>query len=134
MERISKNFTMEEMTYSTIGKSMSIENKPNKTEKENIKKLVINVLQPIRDKLNKPIIINSGYRNEKINKLVGGVNSSQHKKGQAADIACTLEVKDMILEIIDKHNIPYDQLIIYRGFIHISYNEENNRYQTIYKN
>ena len=47
--------------------------------------LIVYCLQPLRDKLQKPMIITSGFRNQKVNDLVGGVLTSQHTKGQAVD-------------------------------------------------
>lgn len=47
---------------------------------------VATILQPLRDALGCPIIINSGYRCPQVNKLVGGVANSQHMSGCAADI------------------------------------------------
>ena len=47
---------------------------------------VATILQPLRDALGCPIIINSGYRCPQVNKQVGGVANSQHMSGCAADI------------------------------------------------
>ena len=53
---------------------------------ENLKALCMEVLQPLRDYLEKPVVISSGYRCSEVNKAVGGVSGSQHLKGEAADI------------------------------------------------
>jgi hypothetical protein len=50
---------------------------------------LVRVLQVIRDSLNKPIRINSGYRTAEYNRQIGGATNSQHIKGTAADIAIT---------------------------------------------
>lgn len=83
---LSKNFTLAELTASSTAQKLKIVNTPGDTELENLVKLCRNILQPIRDKYGKPIIISSGYRCPKLNKAVGGAATSQHIKGQAADI------------------------------------------------
>ena len=52
----------------------------------NIEALVTEVLDPVRERLGRPIVVNSGYRCPKHNKEVGGVSNSQHMKGEAADV------------------------------------------------
>jgi hypothetical protein len=54
--------------------------------RENIEALVENVLDPLRERYGKPIIVNSGYRCAKHNREVGGASGSQHMRGEAADI------------------------------------------------
>ena len=61
--------------------------------RENIEALVENVLDPLRERYGKPIVVNSGYRCAKHNKEVGGVANSQHVKGEAADIRPTTKVQ-----------------------------------------
>lgn len=70
-DRLTKNFTLNEFTYSSTAVKRNIKNIPNEEEYENIKCLCENLLQPLRDKINKPISINSGFRNIEVNKAVG---------------------------------------------------------------
>ena len=86
--------------------------------RENVKALVSEVLDPVREKLGMPIAVNSGYRCEKHNKDVGGVRNSQHLRGEAADIHCedNERLKQLIIE-----NGKFDQLITYPTFLHVSY-------------
>ena len=86
--------------------------------RENVKALVSEVLDPVREKLGMPIVVNSGYRCEKHNKDVGGVRNSQHLRGEAADIHCSdnERLKQLIIE-----NGKFDQLITYPTFLHVSY-------------
>ena len=84
-ERISRNFTWEEMTYSRVAVENGLLNEPSFEVKLAIKELVKRLLQPLRLAYGKPIAITSGYRSPKVNWLVGGVPSSQHAKGEAAD-------------------------------------------------
>lgn len=86
MEQFSKNFSYEELIASATAKRLKLNNTPTPEEKEKLKRLAVEVLQPIRDKWKSPIIINSAYRSEALNKAVGGVPTSQHRLGEAADI------------------------------------------------
>ena len=96
---------------------------------ENLKALVEQVLEPARQRLGTPIVVNSGYRCSIHNKKVGGVPYSQHLSGQAADIRCADLRK---LEQILKDMGNYDQLIIYPTFIHVSYKKDGvNRNKVI---
>lgn len=85
---------------------------------ENIEALVVNVLDPARERLELPIKVNSGYRCPKHNAEVGGAVRSQHLKGEAADIHCANN--ERLAEIIIE-NGNFDQIIIYPTFIHVSY-------------
>ena len=99
--------------------------------RENVKALVSEVLDPVREKLGMPIVVNSGYRCEKHNKEVGGVKNSQHLKGEAADIHCqnNERLKQLIIE-----NGKFDQLITYPTFLHVSYKRTGgNRHQRLKK-
>lgn len=101
---------------------------------ENAKLLCKNVLQPLRDYLNLPIIITSGIRSYWTNLKANGVNNSQHLEGKAADFSCI----DPLLAFNFLHdNIEFDQLIIYLNdkndvrFFHVSYNQRANRNQIL---
>ena len=78
--------------------------------RENIEALVCEVLDPAREKLGSPIVVNSGYRCPKHNKEVGGVPNSQHMRGEACDIRCTDNKR--LVQIIEQGG-KFDQLIIY---------------------
>lgn len=86
MIKLSRNFTLEELTASATAKARGIKNVPGTQEIANLAALVQNVLQPLRDWWGKPITIGSGYRCPELNKAVGGVQNSQHMKGQAVDL------------------------------------------------
>lgn len=124
---LSKNFTLSELTSSNAADCYNIENTPGRLELENLKKLCNNILQPIRDKYGKSIYVNSGYRNPKVNRLVGGSSSSQHTLGQAADITVgskegNKKLFDLIVQMIEDKEITVGQLIDEKDFkwIHIS--------------
>lgn len=84
--RISKNFTLDELTASATAKARGIINAPGVDEVCNMCALVHHVLQPLRDAMQEPIKIGSGYRCTNLNHAVGGVSNSQHIRGQAADL------------------------------------------------
>lgn len=111
--QLTKNFSLEELIQSSTANAKGIRNYPSPMEIENLRKLCVEVLQPIRDKYGKPIYINSGYRNPQLNRLVGGSQSSQHCKGQAADIDTNnnKELWNLIVDMIKNKEIVVSQLI-----------------------
>lgn len=127
--KLSKYFTLEELTYSTTAEKHKIVNKPDQIHLNNLKKLANEVLDPIREKSGKPILINSGYRGPKLNALVGGSKTSQHCNGAAADIRCKgskAELFRLIESMIKSGEIKVGQLIWEYGtkqepqWIHVS--------------
>ena len=87
--KLTKNFSLEELTFSITANNHGINNTPNAEAKAALTRLAVEVLQPIRDAWGKPIKVTSGYRCTRLNTMVGGVNNSQHVLGQAADIQAT---------------------------------------------
>ena len=81
-----KYFTIEELTYSQTAVKKGIRNETTPEVEQNLIALVCVVLDPAREKWGKPIHVSSGYRCPELNKAVGGVPTSQHLKGEAADI------------------------------------------------
>lgn len=134
MSKISKNFSWAEFTASDTAKKYGILNQITDCDvRDNIITLVENVLQPLRDAYGKPITINSGYRCAELNKKVGGVATSQHTKGQAADCGCDdpLALARLVIEL----GLPFDQMGLYPTFVHLSYKREcngKNRGQVFY--
>lgn len=128
------NFSLSELINSETAKKNKISNIPDISSLDNILNLIFYVLQPLRERLNKPIKINSGYRCKKLNALVGGVATSQHLKGQAADIVVQgMSVKNLI-DFIKASQIEYDQLIDEKTWVHISFAKGKNRGQFIKNN
>lgn len=107
----------------------------DKNVRGNITRLVFNVLQPLRDALNLPVIITSGYRNKEKNAAVNGAKNSNHLNGSAADFYVKGATLDDVFGTILNLKLPFDELILYRpggrnkfGHIHISYKSpEDNR-------
>lgn len=122
-------FTLEELCASNLANKLDIDNTPSQEVIENLNLLVDNILDPAREKLKEPIYVNSGFRCEELNKYVGGVKNSQHIRGEAADIYC--QHLSNLIEILK--TLECDQIIVYAGFVHVSYNKKKNRKQIIYK-
>lgn len=125
--KLSKNFTLSELTYSSTANANKVDNTPDRWELDNLKKLCNEVLQPIRDKWDDSIFVNSGFRNPIVNRLVKGSTSSQHLKGEAADITVgsksgNKKLFDMIVQLIENEEITVGQLIDEKDYswIHIS--------------
>jgi hypothetical protein len=129
--RLTRNFTLQEMTRSTTADRLGIDNTPSPAEIENLRKLCQQILQPARDALG-PLTVTSGYRSEELNRRVGGVPMSDHRRGYAADIipvrVGTRQLADWI-----KDNVAFDQVILEGGtrqnpsWIHVSANPRNRR-------
>lgn len=128
--KLSNNFTLSEFTRSNNAERLNIENRPNAEQTENLRKLCTRLLQPLREIYGEPFFVNSGFRSQQLNKLVGGVPTSQHTKGQAADIRVK-EPRKLLSELL-KSGLEFDQAILYPTFLHLSYNSGNNRKQVLY--
>lgn len=96
--------------------------------RDSVKALVDEVLQPLRDAWGEPLAINSGYRCPEVNKAVGGVPTSQHTKGEAADVCPfgrngrgDIEVVRQLAQKAVELNLPFDQMILYPSFVHFSH-------------
>lgn len=112
-----KYFDLEEMTHSATAIEYDIDNTPSPEVEKNIELLVDELLDPIREELGLPIYINCCYRNNEINKLVGGSKTSYHLIGSAVD--CWCKDNEKLLEIVKKHD--FDQIFYYGSWMHIGY-------------
>jgi uncharacterized protein YcbK (DUF882 family) len=134
MERgkLARSFDWKEFTKSDVAKAHHINNEIVDWEvRDNIKALVDNVLQPLRDAWGGPLFINSGFRCKELNELVGGVETSQHRFGMAADVGVTDPYA--LAKLAKRLGIVWDQMILYPSFLHISYRRDGeNRGQLLY--
>ena len=130
--RISKNFTWSEFCKSDTASRLHINNAITSWEvRDNIIALVEDVLQPLRDAWGGPLFINSGYRCLELNKAVGGVPTSQHVLGCAADVGCTDPYA--LAQLVKRMRLDVDQMGVYASFVHISYRADGlNRGQVFY--
>jgi uncharacterized protein YcbK (DUF882 family) len=138
-DKLSKNFRLSEFTKSQTASRLGIPNTPTDEHLRNIKFLVDNFLQPLRNKINKPLVITSGYRSEQLNHEIGGSETSQHSKGQAVDIEC-FGMSNKELATYIKNNMDFDQLILEfynpdegpnSGWVHVSYVGDENRNEVL---
>ena len=129
-----KHFTIDELCRSDTARSRGIDNSPTEDVRKNLTALVGNVLDPLREWYGKPIYVNSGYRCPALNKAVGGVASSQHLTGQAADIDVNDRAENRKLMKHIEDNLDFDQLIWENGgaWVHVSYRADGkNRRQVL---
>ena len=121
---LSKNFKLEEFTASSTATKNYISNYPGDAELANLQALCEKILQPIRNFYQKPIKITSGYRCPELNKAVGGSPTSQHLRGEAADIVCENNrgLWNLICQMVRQGEITVGQLINEKNlsWIHIS--------------
>ena len=132
MGTISKDFSFSEFEDSKIAEEKGIYNVVRSfAVRDAIKSLVDNVLQPLRDIAGVPLRINSGYRCSELNAAVGGVPTSQHVKGEAADVAFPKPIE--LARMAADNHLPFDQMIIYPTFVHFSHKlEGKQRRQILY--
>lgn len=131
-------FTIGELCHSNEADKRGIQNRPNTAQKMNMDKLIERVLDPIRSLYGKPIYVSSGFRCPTLNKVVGGANNSQHMDGKAADITAgnkdeNKKLWNVVMFLFQEGDIEFDQCINEKdlSWIHISYNEDNNRGQIL---
>jgi len=141
---LSEHFSLAELCKTRTG----IENVPNEAQVENLKRLC-RWLERLRKRWNDlygdgddPIIINSGFRSEAVNKAVGGVPTSNHLTGCAVDIRCigmeqALRYAAILLDISDMSREDYDELLIEQKrnviWIHFAVRPSGNRRRTNFK-
>lgn len=127
---LTKNFTLQEMVISSTATRLGYDNKPSSEVIRNLRLLCANVLQPLRDVVNRPVVITSGYRSADVNKAIRGAKTSQHLSGQAADLYVPGMRLAEVFDILKK--LPHDQLIMEFGqWIHVSFTDKNRGEQLI---
>ncbi len=138
--RLSKHFSLEEMCKSQTAVRKGIDNTPGSGEVKNLENVCYEILEPVRNKFDKPVTITSGYRSEALCEAIGSKKTSQHAKGQAVDFE-VMGVNNNKVATWVKDNCDFDQLILEfydktkganSGWVHVSYNEKgNNRKQVL---
>lgn len=132
-----KYFSIRELTQSATAQRKGIDNTPDSKVRANLTALVANLLDPLREKWGKPIIVTSGYRCAKLNRAVGGASKSQHLYGEAADIKAVggkPSDNKKLFELVQSSGLPFDQLIDEYGYqwVHLSFKEGRNRKQVLH--
>lgn len=125
---MGKYFSINELCKSQVANKYKINNTPNDKVISNLNKLITNILDPLREQYDKPIIVTSGYRCSKLNDVLKGSPTSQHKFGEAADIKSkddTTKENKKLFDLIVELNLPFDQLIDEYNYnwIHVSYSD-----------
>ena len=137
--QLSKHFKLSEFEKSSTATRLGIKNKAGSGEIKNLTDLCYAVLEPVRAKFEKPILVTSGYRSEELCVAIKSSKTSQHTKGQAVDFEIA-GVSNLQLAIWIENNCDFDQLILEfwkedeganSGWVHCSYNEGSNRKQVL---
>lgn len=135
---LTANFTLSELTKSETALRHGMDNTPGETEIANLKTLAEKVLQPVREHYQKGVKVNSGYRAPEVNQKVGGSRTSDHCKGQAADIEIpgvpNADLAKWITENLDFTQVIlefYTQGIPDSGWVHVSYDPQNLKKQAL---
>ena len=102
-----------------------LKNVPNVSQIDHLRMLCVNILEPLRERIGQPIYVNSAFRSPLVNKAVGGVATSQHLTGDAADIKSSVQTSwiwNAINDLVLHGSLNIGQCIWYRksNFIHIS--------------
>jgi hypothetical protein len=119
--QLSPNFTLEEFTRSQTAKNRGISNKPLESHLANLRKLAA-TLEKVRALVGKGVIVTSGYRSPALNKAVGGVATSHHAQGFAADFRVHGMAAIALAKRIRDSDIAFNELILEtnRGVVHMS--------------
>jgi len=136
--QLTNNFTLSEMVKSETALRHDMDNTPGEVEIANLKTLCDKVLQPVRDHFQRGVKVNSGFRHPEVNAKVGGSKTSDHCKGQAADIEIP-GVANADLAVWVRDNLEYTQLILEfytpgvpdSGWVHVSYDPANLKKQVL---
>ena len=132
-----KYFKFIEMIHSNKADEFGIDNFPKQCDIIDNIIFTMECLDNIREQYGLPLYISSGYRCPELNKIVDGKPTSQHKKGQAADInlGSTEKNKAFFNWCCDNiNNLPIDQLIdeSHYSWVHLSFTKENQRHQVLH--
>ena len=143
--RLSKNFTLKELTRSNTALRLGIDNEPSKEGIYKLTLLATQILQPLRDSLG-ALRVTSGYRSPELCVALGSKISSQHAKYEAIDLQYFKRGKMdniKIYQALKELELPFDQVILEFGdateqvdpnnpaWIHISYSIDKNRFQEL---
>ena len=135
---LTANFSLHELTKSETALRMGFDNTPGEKEIAALKLLAEKVLQPVRDHFGNGVKCNSGFRSAESNAAVGGSRTSDHVKGQAADIEIPGVPNHELAEYIAQ-NYKFTQVILEfytqgipdSGWVHVSYDPANLKCQTL---
>jgi zinc D-Ala-D-Ala carboxypeptidase len=120
-DKLSEHFTYEELTRSDAAARLGVENTPNESEIENLKRLA-ELLEEVKKAVGgKAVMINSGFRSKPVNDAVGSKDTSQHRLGCAADLRVPGMKPREVVEACIAAQVPFDQIILeFDSWTHIS--------------
>ena len=131
--KISKNFTLKELTKSSTGERLGITLQGWHQETlVNLCALTHNVLQNIREEHGRTTV-NSSFRCLELNRAIKSSDKSQHVKGEAADIECPAIDNFQLAKWIAS-NLDFDMVLLEfytsgipdSGWVHVSYKADGN--------
>lgn len=135
--RISRNFSLLELTKSSTATRLGIDNTPSQEVIDNLEFLALRILQHVRDHYGRAVTINSGFRCLDLNRKLGSGDRSQHVTGNAADMEIS-GVDNYELACWIRDNLEFDQLILEfytgepsSGWVHVSLKPLNNRMECL---
>ncbi len=135
---LTANFTLSEMVKSETALRHDMDNTPGEAEIASLRLLCEKILQPVREHYGKGVKVNSGFRHPEVNAKVGGSKTSDHCKGQAADIEIPgVANADLALHIVDTYKFTQVILEFYTpgvpdsGWVHVSYDPANLKSQVL---
>ena len=136
--QLSKHFKLEEFEKSMTATRHGITNKAGSGEIKNLTDLCYVVLEPVRAKFDKPIVVTSGYRSPELCEKIGSKSTSQHTKGEAVDFEI-MGISNLKVALWIENNCDFDQLILEywkdgepnSGWVHCSFVEGSNRKQVL---
>jgi zinc D-Ala-D-Ala carboxypeptidase len=127
--RLSPHFTLDELTVSETAKARGIPNTPDsEADMFRLRRLALG-LEWVRQIAGGPIRVNSAYRNARVNALVGGVENSDHRDGDAADIWTPNLTAVRLAQMLARDLPVFDQLILEtsRNIVHVSFADRFRR-------
>jgi hypothetical protein len=136
--QLTENFSLAEMIKSETALRRGLDNTPDDEVINNLRTLCEHVLQPLRTAYGRGIKVNSGYRSPDVNAAVGGSRTSDHCRGQAADIEIP-GVPNYDLALYISQYFYFTQLILEfytpgvpdSGWVHVSYDPANLKRQVM---
>lgn len=135
---LTANFTLSEMVKSETALRHDMDNTPGEAEIASLRLLCEKILQPVREHYGKGVKVNSGFRHPEVNAKVGGSKTSDHCKGQAADIEIPgVANADLATHIVDTYKFTQVILEFYTpgvpdsGWVHVSYDPANLKNQVL---
>lgn len=130
MTQLTPNFSLAELTRSDLARELGVLNTPNAKELERLSSHLAAGLESARAILgNRRMVITSGFRSERVNRAAGGVPTSAHRLGYAADFHVPGVATLSAAVMLSKSKLTFDQLIWEkgRGVIHLSFDPRSRR-------